>query len=137
MHRVRVCIADDNQAIRDRAVQQLAPAFDVVGVVGDGQALLDAAAALDPDVVILDISMPVLDGIKVAKRLQETGCRAKIVFLTVHDDADFARAALATGALGYVVKPRLVSDLIVAINEALAGRTFVSPSDALGNLCRP
>ncbi len=109
----------------------------MVGAVGDGQALLDAAAALDPDVVILDISMPVLDGIKAAERLQETGCRAKIVFLTVHDDADFARAALATGALGYVVKPRLVSDLIVAINVALAGRTFVSPSDALGNLSHP
>ncbi len=137
MHRVRVCIADDHIALRDRAVQQLAHAFDVVGVVGDGQALLDAAAALDPDVVILDISMPVLDGIEAAKRLQESGCRAKIVFLTVHDDADFARAALGTGALGYVVKPRLVSDLIVAINEALAGRTFVSPSDALGNLCQP
>ncbi len=137
MHRVRVCIADDHRAIRDRAVQLLAHACDVVGAVGDGQALLDAAAALDPDVVILDISMPVLDGIKAAERLQETGCRAKIVFLTVHDDADFARAALATGALGYVLKPRLVSDLIVAINEALAGRTFVSPSDALGNLSQP
>ncbi len=137
MHRVRVCIADDHRAIRDRAVQQLAPAFDVVGAVEDGQALLAAVAALDPDVVILDISMPVLDGIKVAERLQETGCRAKIVFLTVHDEADFARAILATGALGYVVKPRLVSDLIVAINEALAGRTFVSPSDALGHLSHP
>ncbi len=134
MQWVRVCIADDHIPLRDRAVQLLAHACDVVGAVGDGQALLDAAAALDPDVVILDISMPVLDGIKVAERLQETGCRAKIVFLTVHDDADFARAALATGALGYVVKPRLVSDLLAAINEALAGRTFVSPSDALGNL---
>ncbi len=61
----------------------------------------------------------------------------KIVFLTVHDDPDFARAALGTGALGYVLKPRLVSDLIVAINEALAGRTFVSPSDALGDLSQP
>ena len=109
----------------------------MVGAVGDGQALLDAAAALDPDVVILDISMPVLDGIKAAERLQETGCRAAIVFLTVHDEANFARAALATGALGYVVKPRLVSDLLVAITEALAGRTFVSPSDALGHLSRP
>ena len=137
MHRVRVWIADDHIAIRDRAVQLLAPAFDVVGAVGDGQALLDAAAALDPDVVILDISMPVLDGIKAAERLQETGCRAKIVFLTVHDEANFARAALATGALGYVVKPRLVSDLLVAITEALAGRTFVSPSDALGHLSHP
>ncbi len=85
MHRVRVCIADDHIAIRDRAVQQLAHEFDVVGAVGDGQALLDAAAALDPDVVILDISMPALDGIKAAERLQETGCRAKIVFLTVHE----------------------------------------------------
>ncbi len=102
--------------------------FDIIGAVTNGQALLDEAAVLDPDIVILDITMPGLPGIEAARRLRETGSHAKIVFLTVHEDTDFIREALATGALGYVVKPRLASDLLVAMREALEGRSFVSPS---------
>ena len=71
--------------------------------------------------------MPILSGIEAADKLKVSGCRSKIVFLTVHSDPDFVRACLATGALGYVAKSRMVSDLLSAIREALAGRIFISP----------
>ncbi len=82
---------------------------------------------LKPDVLVLDISMPVMNGIETAYRLRQAGAKTRIIFLTVHDDPDFARQALEAAALGYVIKPRIVSDLLVAIKEAHAGRSFVSP----------
>ncbi len=114
--------------MRDKVTRMLESEFDIIGAVMDGEALLDEAAELDPDIVILDITMPGLPGIETARRLRETGSHAKIVFLTVHEDPDFIREALTTGALGYVVKPRLASDLLAAMHEALEGRSFVSPS---------
>lgn len=111
----------------------LEPAFEIVGTVFDGQSLLHATDKLQPDVLVLDISMPVLNGIQAAQKLKDSGSTARIVFLTVHDDQDFVRAALATGALGYVVKHRIASDLVHAIREALAGHIFVSPSLAKEN----
>ncbi len=93
----------------------------------DGRQALDAAKHLKPDVLVLDVSMPVMNGFETARSLQELGVKTRIVFLTVHDDPDFAREALEAGALGYVIKPRIVSDLVAAINEAHAGRSFVSP----------
>jgi DNA-binding NarL/FixJ family response regulator len=110
-----------------RVVHLLQDEFEVVGAVNDGQALLEAAAKLRPDVVILDISMPVMNGLEAAHRLKEAGCEAKVVFLTVHEDPDFVQESLVRGALGYVVKPRLTSDLVPAIKEALANRAFTSP----------
>jgi DNA-binding NarL/FixJ family response regulator len=80
---------------------------------------------------VLDISMPLLSGLEAARHLQAAGSPAKIIFLTVHDDPDYVRAALATGALGYVVKCRLASDLLRAMRAALAGLSFVSPTVAL------
>jgi DNA-binding NarL/FixJ family response regulator len=106
----------------------LEPEFEVVGTVADGNALVKAAAQLIPDVCVIDISMPHLNGIEAAIRLRESGSGARIVFLTVNEDSDFVRAALRTGALGYVVKSRMASDLCVAINGAMSGRLFVSPS---------
>jgi DNA-binding NarL/FixJ family response regulator len=103
----------------------------VVGAVADGAALLIAAARLDPAVIVLDITMPQLDGLKAARELRRTHPRARLVFLTVHDDADFARAALAAGALGYVVKARLASDLLTAVRAALANHRFISPTVSL------
>ena len=128
MNRPRVLLADDHLMMREKVTRMLESEFDIIGAVTNGQALLDAAAVLDPDIVILDITMPGLPGIEAARRLREAGSHAKIVFLTVHEDPDFIREALATGALGYVVKPRLASDLLVAMREALEGRSFVSPS---------
>ena len=80
-----------------------------------------------PDVIVLDISMPGMNGFEVASRLRQTGSKAALVFLTVHDDGDFVAAAKAVGGIGYVVKSRLVSDLALAVLEAQAGRPFVSP----------
>ena len=128
MDRIRVLLADDHEAMLDRVASLLAIECDVVGTVTNGQQALEAAQDLKPDVLVLDISMPVMNGIETAHRLQEAGAEARIVFLTVHDDPDFAREALEAGALGYVIKPRIASDLVTAIKEAHAGRSFISPT---------
>ena len=128
MARARILLADDHKEIRDRAVRLLEPEFEVVGTVADGDALVKASKQLKPDVCVIDISMPQLNGIEAAIRMRENGSEAKIVFLTVHEDSDFVRAALRTGALGYVVKSRMATDLCGAINGAISGRLFVSPS---------
>jgi DNA-binding NarL/FixJ family response regulator len=124
----RLLLADDHAAVIGQSVRLLAGEFAIVGAVGNGLELIEAAARLDPDVVVLDITMPDLDGIEAARRLQRAGCRAKLVFLTVQEDPDYVRAAMEAGGAAYVVKARLASDLIPAIHEALAGRRFVSPS---------
>ena len=126
--RPRVLIADDHQGMRESIKCLLRREFDIVAEFGDGQDVLAAVDDLSPDVLVLDISMPRLSGIEAAKRLTGSGCQARIVFLTMHDDADYAHDALATGALGYVVKPRMVSDLTKAIYLALKGQRFVSPT---------
>jgi DNA-binding NarL/FixJ family response regulator len=127
LQRARILLADDNDDIFGVAAQILEPEFEVVGTVGDGQSAIDEASKLDPDALVLDISMPVLNGIEVARLLQAAHSRAKVVFLTVHGDSEYIRAALGAGALGYVVKCRLASDLPLALREVLAGRSFVSP----------
>ena len=111
LSRTRVLLADDNKQMLEYVRELLsAEGCEVVGTVGDGQAVLDAAVKLCPDVVVLDISMPILNGIQVAKRLRQSDPNAKIVFLTVAKDPDICRAALETGALGYVWKPRMATD---------------------------
>src|SRR5262245_24683498 len=127
MTRARLVIADDHAPMVAAVERLLADEFEVVGTAGDGPVALRAAARLDPDVVVLDISMPDLDGIEVARRLKAAGSRAKVVLLTVHDDPDLVRAALAAGALGYVLKSRMPSELVPAIHAALSDRIFVSP----------
>ena len=128
MARARILLADDHKEIRDRAVRLLEPEFEVVGTVVDGDALLKVSAHINPDVCVIDISMPGINGIEAAIRLRENGSKARIVFLTVNEDSDFVRAALRTGALGYVVKSRMATDLSAAINGAINGKLFVSPS---------
>ena len=100
----------------------------VVGSVSDGRELLAEAERLHPDVIVLDITMPRLDGIEAARQLRRSHRSARLVFLTAHEDADFARATLDAGGLGYVVKGRLASDLLPAIRAALADRRFISPT---------
>ena len=124
--RIRVLLVDDNQAMLARAAAVLAAACLVVGQVQDGATALAAAATLVPDVIVLDISMPGMSGLEVAARLRAAGSTAAIVFLTVHDDAELVEAAQAAGGIGYVVKPRLASDLLHAVREARARRPFVS-----------
>jgi DNA-binding NarL/FixJ family response regulator len=127
LKRVRAILADDHPAVLQTVARLLEPDVDVVGTVGDGRSLLEAALELKPDVLIMDISMPGMSGIEAAKKLIEAGCTSKIVFLTIHGDLDFVRACLASGAFAYVIKPRLATDLLPAIREALAGNIFVSP----------
>ena len=127
MGRIRVLLADDHEAILDRVTDLLAGECDVIGTAIDGRQALDGAMELKPDVLVLDISMPVMNGFETARSLQELGVKTRIVFLTVHDDPDYAREALETGVLGYVIKSRIASDLVAAINEVHAGRSFVSP----------
>jgi len=105
----------------------LSPSCKIIGRVPDGQSLFDVAINLKPDVIITDISMPILGGISASRQLSESGSPAKIIFLTVHSDTDFLQACLATGAVGYVLKPRMMIDLLPAIQAVLAGRIFVSP----------
>ena len=130
MHTARILLADDHKEIRDKVKRYLEAEFNVIDAVENGRALLEAAAKLDPDICLLDISMPVLDGIETANQLKESGSRAKVIFLTVHEDSDFLQAALKTGASGYVIKRRMASDLGRAVKEALADRIFISSSVA-------
>ena len=128
---IRLLVADDHTGMRNKVVSTLEGEFSVVGSVADGQEMLDAESKTKPDVVVLDISMPIMNGIEAATRLKQRNSGARIIFLTVHDDLEFLRAALATGALGYVIKSRLASDLRLAVREAMAGRRYVSPSPGL------
>lgn len=124
---VRVLLADDSPSMLQAARRILEPEFQVVGTVDDGQAVLEATKSLKPDVLILDISMGIMNGLEAARLLRRIGSTAKIVFLTVHNDQDFVEEAFSAGAVGYVIKPRLGTDLLIAVREALMGHTFVSP----------
>jgi DNA-binding NarL/FixJ family response regulator len=131
---IRVILADDNKEMRDTIAGLLESTseFDIVGTVADGKALVDATLELKPDVGIIDISMPIMNGIMAAAEIKRLGSEMKIIFLTVNEDCDFVRAAFETGASGYVVKRQMASDLQVAINESLAGRSFISCGCEIG-----
>jgi DNA-binding NarL/FixJ family response regulator len=128
LNRARVLLADDHSLVLDRVNSLLSSSFEVVGSVTNGRELIAAGMRLEPDVIVADITMPVISGIEAAHQLRQTGCAAKFVFLTIHADNEFMDACRAEGALGYVIKTRMKTDLIPAIHAALAGQTFVSPS---------
>ena len=122
----RVLLVDDSDVILERAAATLSQECEIVGAVKDGQAALVAVGALRPDVIVLDISMPGMSGLEVAGRLRRAGSTVPIVFLTIHDDEELVLATQAAGGIGYVVKTLLPSDLVIAVNEACAGRRYVS-----------
>jgi DNA-binding NarL/FixJ family response regulator len=122
----RVLLADDLVPVLDAVAALLRDSFDIVGTVSDGRTALEAILKLRPDLVVLDISMPDMTGIEVARELRTRSNKTKIVFLTVHEDSDILATCLSIGASGYVVKALMDSDLIPAMNEALADRVFVS-----------
>ena len=126
MTKIRVVLADDRQAVAANVRRVIAEECEVVAAVEDGKQAVAAVLALDPDVLVIDISMPTLDGLQAARQLQKARCRTRIVFLTIHEDQDYVAAAFAAGALGYVVKTRLSTDLVPAILEAIRGHSFVS-----------
>ena len=125
---IRIVVAEDHIAMRAAIVRTLEAEYQVVAAVGDGQEMLDAQSEFEPDVIVIDISMPTLNGIEAALRLKQRGSNAKIIFLTVHTEPEFLQAALNTGADGYVIKSRMASDLRPAVREAMSGRRFISPS---------
>jgi DNA-binding NarL/FixJ family response regulator len=122
----RVLVADDLAHVLSAVVDLLRKSFDVIGLVSDGRAALEAALALEPDLIVLDISMQEMSGIEVARELKKRHSKARIVFFTVHKDADILATSLAAGGLGYVLKVHMETDLIPAMFEALAGRVYVS-----------
>jgi DNA-binding NarL/FixJ family response regulator len=122
----KVLVADDLPHVLSAVADLLRESFEVIGLVSDGRAALEATLALEPDLVVLDISMPEMTGLEVARELKKRHSKARIVFFTVHKDADILAASLAAGGLGYVLKVHMDTDLIPAMHEALAGRVYVS-----------
>jgi DNA-binding NarL/FixJ family response regulator len=127
--RPRVLLADDHGALLEAESALLSPYFEVVGTVSDGAALVLAASHLLPDVIVTDISMPILTGIDAAHKLRASGSTAKILFLTVHREREFVEACLEAGALGYVQKSSMKHHLVPAIRAVLAGQSYVSQFD--------
>ena len=126
MPSIRVLLADDNLEILETLVDMLQPAYVVAAALSDGKSVLEQAPLLHPDLIILDISLGDMTGFDVARRLQKAGVTAKVIFLTVHENVDFVRAAFEAGAAGYVYKSRISSDLIDAIATTCAGGRFSS-----------
>ena len=127
-------LAEDHAGMREMVTSLLRCDFDVVAVVANGEAAVEAANNFLPDVLVLDVSMPILNGTDVARRLKVQGCKARIVFLSVSRDVDQVTACFAAGGVAYVSKMRMDTDLVYAVTEALAGRTFVSPEASLSRL---
>jgi len=117
--RARILLADDHPRFPEMEARLLEPEFEVVGKVGNGQALIEEAVRLKPDLIVTDISMPILNGIEAVDRLKGLGCTSRIVFLSVHSDNDFVSRCLSTGAFGYVAKSKIASELVPAIRRAL------------------
>jgi DNA-binding NarL/FixJ family response regulator len=126
-HRPRVLLCDDHLMVAEALKSLLAPEFDLVGVVEDGRAMVDAVSALHPDVVVADVSMPHLNGIDALVQLRQGGDGTPVVFLTMHQDVTFARRALEAGASGFVLKHSAPAELVAAIRAALEGRTYLTP----------
>jgi DNA-binding NarL/FixJ family response regulator len=125
MRRPTVVLADDHIRILTVVSMLLVGEFEVVAMATDGATAVGAIAKLKPDIVIMDIGMPVTDGIQAAHQLKALGLTSKVVFLSAQDDSDYADAACGLNA-SYVLKPRMYSDLLTALREALAGRLFFS-----------
>lgn len=131
MKRLRLLLADDHSIVVEglrRVLDQ--PDLEIVGVVSDGRSLLRAATETQPDIIVTDITMPLLNGIDAARQVREHNPDVKIIFLTMHPDVAFATEALAAGGCGYVLKNAAGDELLTAIREAAQGRVYVSQSIA-------
>ena len=128
----RVILADDHTLVADALSQLLAPHCEIVATVADGHALLDSAVFLNPDVVVVDIAMPLLNGLEAGRQLKEKMPGVKIVFLTMNEDPELAVEAIKAGASAYVSKKSAVSELLSAIQVVLRGKTYVTPKIARG-----
>src|SRR4051794_17801288 len=127
MQRPRVLLADDHRLIREAFAQLLEPSCEVVGAVADGRALVAAARELRPSIVVLDIAMPLLNGLDAARQLRALMPEVKLIFLTVSEDPDLAAEAFRAGASGYLLKNSAASELFKAIQEVSEGRSYITP----------
>ena len=127
MKKSRILLADDHRILAEGVRGLLEPEFDLVGIVSDGRELVEAARELRPDVIVADISMPSLNGIDAVTQIRAAGVSCRVVFLTMQRDVSYARRAIEAGASGYVLKHSAYEELIAAIQEALQGRTYVTP----------
>jgi DNA-binding NarL/FixJ family response regulator len=125
--KTRVLLADDHPPLVEAALAILKPHYDILGIATDGATLVSEALRLRPEVIVSDITLPILNGIEAIHRLRLSGSQAKVVFLTVHAEEGFLKACMAEGALGYVLKSRMKTQLVSAIEAALEGKSYVSP----------
>jgi DNA-binding NarL/FixJ family response regulator len=132
--KIRILLADDHPFLLEGLRSLLEACFEIVGSATDGLCLLDLASTLQPDIVITDMSMPVMNGLEVTRRLHDAGSRIKIIFLTMHADADLVFEAFQAGAAGYVLKSSAVDELARAIRHVLEDRLFLTSSLARGRL---
>jgi DNA-binding NarL/FixJ family response regulator len=123
-----VLLADDHRMVAEGLKALLPDEFELVGVVEDGRAMIEAAEKLRPDVIVADIAMPNLNGFEALARLRKSHPKIKVVFLTMHQNAAYARRALEAGASAFVVKHAAPEELVLAIHAALSGTTFITPS---------
>ena len=128
MKSIRVLLADDHPLTSEGVRTILEPHFEIVGLVTDGRALVEAALRLVPDLVILDITMPLLNGIDAAVQIKKSLPDAKLLFLTMHVNPAYLEASLTAGGMGYVLKSGAREELLKAIQSVLAGRIYVTPS---------
>ena len=124
--RVRVLLADDHKIVMEGLRALLSEEFDLVGFAADGRELVELAKKLKPNVIVADVSMPLLNGIEASRKLREEGSASKVVFLTMHPDPIYASRALEAGASGYVLKHSASEELTAAIREAMRGGIFLS-----------
>src|SRR5258708_17213513 len=132
MNLPRAILADDHKILVEAFRKLLEPHCDVVATVSDGHALLDVAATLKPDVILLDIGMPLLNGLEAGRQLKKKMSAVKLIFLTMHQDPDLAVEAVRSGASGYLLKTSAPSELLHPIQEALKGRSYITPQIAAG-----
>ena len=125
--KTKLLLADDHPPLVEAALAILKPHYEIVGIATDGATLVSEALRLRPEVIVSDITLPILNGIEAIHRLRLSGSQAKVVFLTVHAEEGFLKACMAEGALGYVLKSRMKTQLVSAIEAALEGKSYVSP----------
>jgi DNA-binding NarL/FixJ family response regulator len=125
-NRTRILIADDHNLVAELCRKLLEPDFDVVGVVSDGRALVRAAAELKPDLIVVDVAMPILNGLDAGRQIKEMLPSIKLIFLTMNPDVDVAAEAFSRGASGYLLKTCAASEMVLAVREVLRGKTYLS-----------
>jgi DNA-binding NarL/FixJ family response regulator len=128
LSRPRVLLADDHRMVTEGLKSLLSAEFDLVGVVEDGRTLIEAAGKTHPDVIVADITMPHLNGLDALGPLKKANPKARVVFLTMHQEVAYARRALEAGAAGFVLKHSAPAELIAAIRAALDGKTYITPA---------